>query len=418
MPTALARNARRCPPSCASRYKPFRSCGDEMTDALVAADLLVGRAGSSTLAEACALGSADGRRAVSARRRSPGAQRASAGRGRRRAHHRRRGLRRRGAARRAAVLSDDRRALDAMRAAARQFGRPGAADAVAELVLALAERRQLPERRPTIGPVGRAQRHDRGRARTHLDETELARLATDIQRRIGVETSRHEPLAPLHDDARGRPGRPVRRGAQPVRAARARPLRAQSRSCPISSSAAARTWSSATPACAAWSSRTAPSRTEFEGTRLTADSGLPMAKAATLGQTGRAVRPRVRPGHPGHRRRCRVGQRRGARVGRPGGSGRGERAARRRHRGDARSRRPRPGLPRKLLKHAAPGAPDVVTWAAFELTPAEPEVITARLDDIRRWRQAHQPLGMPSAGSVFRNPADGPRRARSSTGWA
>ena len=32
-------------------------------------------------------------------------------------------------------------------------------------------------------------------------------------------------------------------------------------------------------------------------------------------------------------------------------------------------------------------------------------MIKARLDDIRRWRQAHQPLGLPSAGSVFRNPA-------------
>ena len=29
-----------------------------------------------------------------------------------------------------------------------------------------------------------------------------------------------------------------------------------------------------------------------------------------------------------------------------------------------------------------------------------------RLDEIRKWRQAHQPLGMPSAGSVFRNPDD------------
>ena len=29
-----------------------------------------------------------------------------------------------------------------------------------------------------------------------------------------------------------------------------------------------------------------------------------------------------------------------------------------------------------------------------------------RLDEIRRWRQAHQPLGMPSAGSSFRNPPD------------
>ena len=42
-----------------------------------------------------------------------------------------------------AVLSDP-PALETMRAAARSFGRPGAADAVAELVLALAERRRLP----------------------------------------------------------------------------------------------------------------------------------------------------------------------------------------------------------------------------------------------------------------------------------
>jgi UDP-N-acetylmuramate dehydrogenase len=49
----------------------------------------------------------------------------------------------------------------------------------------------------------------------------------------------------------------------------------------------------------------------------------------------------------------------------------------------------------------------VVTWAAFDLLPAEPAVVGQRLDEIRRWRQAHQPLGMPSAGSVFRNPADG-----------
>ena len=34
--------------------------------------------------------------------------------------------------------------------------------------------------------------------------------------------------------------------------------------------------------------------------------------------------------------------------------------------------------------------------------------IRGRLDEIRRWRQAHQPLGIPSAGSVFRNPAEGP----------
>ena len=33
-----------------------------------------------------------------------------------------------------------------------------------------------------------------------------------------------------------------------------------------------------------------------------------------------------------------------------------------------------------------------------------PATTRERLDDIRQWRQAHQPLGLPSAGSVFRNP--------------
>jgi UDP-N-acetylmuramate dehydrogenase len=57
------------------------------------------------------------------------------------------------------------------------------------------------------------------------------------------------------------------------------------------------------------------------------------------------------------------------------------------------------------LKHVADGAPaEVVLAATFRLAPAEPDEIKARLDDIRRWRQAHQPLGLPSAGSVFRNP--------------
>ena len=56
-----------------------------------------------------------------------------------------------------------------------------------------------------------------------------------------------------------------------------------------------------------------------------------------------------------------------------------------------------------------PGAPaDLVLGATFRLTPAPADVIKERLDDIRRWRQAHQPLGLPSAGSVFRNPSSGP----------
>ncbi len=47
---------------------------------------------------------------------------------------------------------------------------------------------------------------------------------------------------------------------------------------------------------------------------------------------------------------------------------------------------------------------EIVLAAAFRLAPADPAVIAGRLDDIRRWRREHQPLGLPSAGSVFRNP--------------
>jgi UDP-N-acetylmuramate dehydrogenase len=57
------------------------------------------------------------------------------------------------------------------------------------------------------------------------------------------------------------------------------------------------------------------------------------------------------------------------------------------------------------FKHVPPDAPaDLVLEATFALDPAGPDVIKERLDEIRRWRQTHQPLGLPSAGSVFRNP--------------
>jgi UDP-N-acetylmuramate dehydrogenase len=67
------------------------------------------------------------------------------------------------------------------------------------------------------------------------------------------------------------------------------------------------------------------------------------------------------------------------------------------------------------LKHR----PDeVVLGASFRLSAAEPDVIAARLDEIRRWRREHQPLGIPSAGSTFRNPpGDSAGRLIDSIGW-
>lgn len=61
------------------------------------------------------------------------------------------------------------------------------------------------------------------------------------------------------------------------------------------------------------------------------------------------------------------------------------------------------------FKHQDAESPaEVVIGARFRLQPASEADIKARLDDIRHWRQAHQPLGIPSAGSAFRNPPDGP----------
>jgi UDP-N-acetylmuramate dehydrogenase len=60
----------------------------------------------------------------------------------------------------------------------------------------------------------------------------------------------------------------------------------------------------------------------------------------------------------------------------------------------------------KAAASSGSGPTEIVLSAVFRLTPADPAEIAARLDEIRRWRRAHQPLGIPSAGSVFRNPPD------------
>jgi UDP-N-acetylmuramate dehydrogenase len=54
------------------------------------------------------------------------------------------------------------------------------------------------------------------------------------------------------------------------------------------------------------------------------------------------------------------------------------------------------------------GRGEVVLGATMLLHAGEPTEIKARLEEIRRWRREHQPLGIPSAGSVFRNPPAGP----------
>ncbi len=50
------------------------------------------------------------------------------------------------------------------------------------------------------------------------------------------------------------------------------------------------------------------------------------------------------------------------------------------------------------------GVGEVILGATVALAPGEPDLIKSHLEEIRRWRREHQPLGIPSAGSVFRNP--------------
>ena len=125
------------------RYKPYPFLRDDMLAALAAADLVVGRAGSSTLAEVTSMGLPI---IVVPYPHAAGHQRANA-----------LSLVDAGAARliedaafdagallEAARLLEDPVAHAAMASAARALGRPAAADAVAELVLAAATRTPFP----------------------------------------------------------------------------------------------------------------------------------------------------------------------------------------------------------------------------------------------------------------------------------
>ena len=240
-----------------------------------------------------------------------------------------------------------------------------------------------------------------------LDDAELARLATDIQRRIGVRAVRNEPLAPL---TTMRVGGPADLFARVHNLFELRGLVRFARSRGLAYFVLGR-GSDLVISDAGMRGLVVQNRAEqhrFEGTRLTADSGLPMARAATLGKQVGMSGLEFGLAIPGT-----VGGAVWANAGAHESDVRGVLVEASVLRADgSESTADADGLQLRyrdsVLKHGAPGATDVVTWATFELTPTDPALVAQRLDDIRRWRQAHQPLGMPSAGSVFRNPADGP----------
>jgi UDP-N-acetylmuramate dehydrogenase len=236
-----------------------------------------------------------------------------------------------------------------------------------------------------------------------LTEAESLMLGTDIQRRLGVKTSRQEPLARFTTMRVGGPAdlfaevRNLFELRAIVRFARARdvPLTLLGRGSDLVISDAG---------VGGLVVKSSAQQFRVEGQQLIADAGLPMAKAATIAREARLSGLEFGLAIPGT-----IGGAVWANAGA--------------HESDIASVLASAGVIGQegtesalgpdalglsyrdsILKHAPEGRPDVVTQATFELVPEDPAVITARLDEIRHWRQAHQPLGMPSAGSTFRNP--------------
>jgi UDP-N-acetylmuramate dehydrogenase len=237
-----------------------------------------------------------------------------------------------------------------------------------------------------------------------LTEEERLRIGTDIQRRIGVKTSREEPLARFTTMRVGGPG-DLFAEVHNLFELRAIVRYARSRELPLTLLGRGSDVVISDAGIGGIVVRDAAQQVRIEGDRMTADAGLPMARAATLAREAGLSGLEFGLAIPGT-----VGGAVWANAGAHGSDvasmlvtasvigAEGSEVAL-----DA------PGLGlayrESALKHAPEGRPDVVTSATFRLAPEDPAVIAERLDDIRRWRQAHQPLGMPSAGSTFRNPA-------------
>jgi UDP-N-acetylmuramate dehydrogenase len=237
---------------------------------------------------------------------------------------------------------------------------------------------------------------------------DAARAGTEIQRRLGIRTSRDEPLARF---TTMRVGGPADLYAAPVNAFELRAIVRLARGRDLPHAILGR-GSNVVVSDAGVRGLLIHVRAqgfEIADGRLVADAGLPMAKAATVtaeaGLSGLEFGLAI-PGNVGGAVWANAGAHdsdvaailESARVLGSDGS-------------EASLAPAELGLAYResRFKHGADGRPaEVILGATFRLAPDDPAAIRARLDEIRRWRQAHQPLGTPSAGSVFRNPAEGP----------
>jgi UDP-N-acetylmuramate dehydrogenase len=236
---------------------------------------------------------------------------------------------------------------------------------------------------------------------------DAVRVGTEIQRRLGIRTSRAEPLARF---TTMRVGGPADLYAAPVNPFELRGLirLARGRDVPYTLLGRGSNVVISDAGVRGLLVHVRAQGYEIVDGRLVADAGLPMAKAATVtadaGLTGLEFGLAI-PGNVGGAVWANAGAHdsdiaailESALVLGPDGTP--------------------ASLPPAALglayresrfKHGPPEGPvEVILGATFRLLPDDPAAIRARLAEIRRWRQAHQPLGTPSAGSVFRNPAEG-----------
>ncbi|MEP7378717.1 MAG: UDP-N-acetylmuramate dehydrogenase [Chloroflexota bacterium] len=240
-------------------------------------------------------------------------------------------------------------------------------------------------------------------AATPLSDADLTRIGTDIQRRIGVKTSRHEPLARFTTMRVGGPA-DLFAEVHNLFELRAIVRFARTREIPLFILGRGSDLVISDKGMRGLVVYNRAEQHSFDGHRLTADSGLPMAKAATLSKNEGLSGLEFGLAIPGT-----VGGAVWANAGAHESDVRAVIVEAGVLKADGEVALDRAGLAltyrHSALKDAPAGMPDVVTWATFELTPADPALVSERLDEIRRWRQQHQPLGLPSAGSVFRNPS-------------
>jgi UDP-N-acetylmuramate dehydrogenase len=237
---------------------------------------------------------------------------------------------------------------------------------------------------------------------------DAVRVGTEIQRRLGVKTSRDEPLARFTTMRVGGPADLYAAAHNPfelrglVKLARARGI-------PYTLLGRGSDVVIADGGIRGLVVHVRAEGHEIEGERLHADAGLAMAKAATVtaeaGLAGLEFGLAI-PGNVGGAVWANAGAHgvdiaavlEAALVLQADGS-------------EARLDAAGLGLAYResRLKHPPAGQPaEAVLAATFRLRRDEPAAIRARLQEIRRWRREHQPLGIPSAGSVFRTPAAGP----------